>query len=108
MYRKTASLHRIDDLEESYILESERLALLHQVESRIRARSEAKKHAPLRDLKAAAAGTPDSEGALEDRIAEVLVAKDPDVKLKGNIASKINSVRDLIEVAASEGVRRRN
>src|SRR6185436_11797505 len=104
MYRKTASLHRIDDLEESYILESERLALLHQVESRIRARSEAKKHAPHRDLKPVPR-TPDSEENLEDQIAELLVAKDPHLKEKGNIATKIRGVRSLIEDASSQEIR---
>jgi hypothetical protein len=98
MFRKpTAAARHIDALEEGYILETERLALLHQVESRIRARSEAKKHSRTTTL--------DSEGNLEGQIAELLVAKDSHAKERGNIASKIRNVRNLIEDASSQEIR---
>jgi len=92
MIRKSTSAHLIDNLENDYILETERLALLHQVESRIRSRSEAKKHIPSRPL--------EGEGNLEGQIAELLVAKDSTGKGRANIASKINNVRSLIEDAS--------
>jgi len=63
--------------------EAVRLALLHQVESRLRARSGGKIHASYGDL----------EVRLENQITDILESRDPAKKT----ASKMRSIRNLIE-----------
>jgi len=82
MYRNSTSAQRVDDY-----LETDRLALLHQVEDRIRARSERKRQFMQAERQ--------NRERLENQIAALVDSRNPVGKQPA--ASTMKNLRNLIE-----------